>query len=209
MKILAHRGWWTKAEEKNALIAFERAFALGVGIETDLRDHHGEIVISHDPPVDPVPTFKDFLDCRAASGARTPLALNIKSDGLERKLGEMLGAYADLEYFVFDMSLPATLGFRREGMSFFTRQSEFEPEPLLYEDAAGVWLDCFEREWYDDALLGGHLAAGKQLCLVSPELHGREHQAFWHRLKATGFAGNPQLMLCTDYPQQALEFFHG
>jgi len=209
MKVLAHRGWWQTAEEKNSLSAFERSFALGVGVETDLRDHQGQIVIAHDLPLDPELTLEDFLDCYTASGTKAPLALNIKADGLEKELQRVLQGYGELDYFVFDMSLPATLGYRRAGMPFFARQSEYEPEPLLYEDAAGIWLDCFEREWYEESLLAEHLLAGKRLCLVSPELHGRDYQAFWTQLKGMHVIDNSQLMLCTDYPQQALEFFYG
>ena len=46
IKILAHRGFWKEETEKNTKIAFERAFNSGFGIETDLRDIKGEIVIS-------------------------------------------------------------------------------------------------------------------------------------------------------------------
>ena len=51
VEILAHRGFWKKESEKNTQIAFERAFDKGFGIETDLRDIKGEIVISHNMPV--------------------------------------------------------------------------------------------------------------------------------------------------------------
>lgn len=50
IKILAHRGFWKEETEKNTKIAFERAFNSGFGIETDLRDIKGEIVISHNMP---------------------------------------------------------------------------------------------------------------------------------------------------------------
>ena len=50
MKILAHRGFWADEEEKNTLSAFGKAFDSGFGIETDIRDRNGELVISHNPP---------------------------------------------------------------------------------------------------------------------------------------------------------------
>ncbi len=209
MRVLAHRGWWSTTEEKNSLGAFERAFKLGVGVETDLRDHNGRIVIAHDLPVSEEISLEDFLACYSAADRRLPLALNIKADGLEKELQQVLQTCPGLEYFVFDMSLPATLGYRQAKMPFFTRQSEYEPDPLLYESASGVWVDCFEHDWYEEQLLAEHLANGKQLCLVSPELHGRDYLSFWALLKRMKFIDNPQLLLCSDYPQQALEFFHG
>ena len=49
--IIAHRGYWKNENEKNKKAAFERAFDCGFGVETDLRDIKGEIVISHNMPL--------------------------------------------------------------------------------------------------------------------------------------------------------------
>ena len=38
MRILAHRGFWNSKEERNSIVAFEKAFQNGFGIETDIRD---------------------------------------------------------------------------------------------------------------------------------------------------------------------------
>ena len=64
MELLAHRGLWQEPAEKNSRIAFERAFQAGFGVETDLRDHGGTVVISHDPPgttAEPELAFEQFL----------------------------------------------------------------------------------------------------------------------------------------------------
>lgn len=47
MFIIAHRGLWKHPAERNTLTAFENAFKTGFGIETDIRDCLGKIVISH------------------------------------------------------------------------------------------------------------------------------------------------------------------
>ena len=50
IEILAHRGCWdTKMVKGNTLEAFKLAWNLGYGIETDVRDVGGEVVIEHDP----------------------------------------------------------------------------------------------------------------------------------------------------------------
>ena len=49
--ILAHRGLWFCEEEKNSSNALFKALDLGFGIETDVRDLCGELIISHDPPM--------------------------------------------------------------------------------------------------------------------------------------------------------------
>ena len=61
MQFISHRGFWLKPEEQNTGIAFTRALKAGFGIETDLRDHQGNIVISHDMPREGVMTFDYFL----------------------------------------------------------------------------------------------------------------------------------------------------
>ncbi|HEF1316515.1 TPA: hypothetical protein R8R34_001765, partial [Campylobacter jejuni] len=48
MKILSHRGYWKNKQEKNSIAAFDRSFLNLYGLETDLRDVGGGIVVSHD-----------------------------------------------------------------------------------------------------------------------------------------------------------------
>jgi hypothetical protein len=103
------------------------------------------------------------------------------------------------------MSIPDTLSYKKSCIRYFTRQSEYEPTPALYEQASGVWLDCFQEDWVGDSHIVQHFQAGKQVCLVSPELHRREHQPFWNRLAHMPSATSENLFLCTDYPEKARE----
>ena len=48
-KILAHRGLWNEDVLPNSAQALTNAWEQGFGVETDLRDFQGQIVISHDP----------------------------------------------------------------------------------------------------------------------------------------------------------------
>ena len=52
IKILSHRGYWKKVEEKNTIQAFENSFSHGFGLETDIRDLNGKLVVSHDIPIE-------------------------------------------------------------------------------------------------------------------------------------------------------------
>lgn len=209
MQIISHRGYWKSAEEKNQHTAFERSFSAGFGLETDIRDRNGSLVVCHDLPVHGCASVEDLFRLYHKAGTPLPLALNIKADGLQVKLKELVGRYGIRNYFVFDMSVPDTLGYLREGVPFFTRQSEFEAIPPLYEPAAGVWVDCFQRDWYTEAEIAGHLAAAKKVCLVSPELHGRNHLPLWQRLLGYSAILSGDLLLCTDYPEEARRFFYG
>jgi glycerophosphoryl diester phosphodiesterase len=209
MQILSHRGYWTTAGERNTEVAFERSFARGFGTETDVRDWNGSLVISHDPPTGRPLLLEVLLDQYQRSGGGAPLALNIKADGLCDRLQSSLAEHGISNYFVFDMSVPDALQYVRRRVPFFTRQSEYEVQPSFYGDAAGVWMDCFEREWMDAAQMERHTDAGKTVCLVSPELHGRAHLPFWNCLVAWGMHRADRLMLCTDYPEAAKEYFDG
>ena len=53
----------------------------------------------------------------------------------------------------------------------------------------------------------GHVDAGKRCCVVSPELHGREHRAVWDLLRASDVVESDLVMICTDLPEDAREVF--
>ena len=207
MKIISHRGYWHTIPEKNSMAAFELSFALGFGIETDVRDFDGRPVISHDLASVECPSLEAMLELHKRINPSLPLALNIKADGLQDSLSVLLARYQVENYFVFDMSIPDTLAYRKAGIRYFTRESEYEPTPALYDQASGVWMDCFLDDWIADSHISRHLQAGKQVCLVSPELHRREHQPFWDRLVQMPSAASENLILCTDYPEKAREQF--
>lgn len=207
MKILSHRGYWKTAAEKNTLQAFDRSFSLGLGTETDLRDLHGQLVISHDPAGEPSLGADAFFQAYTRHALDQPLALNIKADGLQGLLAAALSKHDIQDYFVFDMSIPDMLGYIRAGLRVFSRQSEYEPVPALYEHASGVWIDCFETEWVTEKTLAGHLAARKQVCIVSPELHKRPYQDYWEKLSKMSVSSDSNIMLCTDFPEEAQRVF--
>lgn len=209
MIVLSHRGCWKGAEEKNSLAAFRRSFSLGFGTETDFRDALGKLVVAHDPPGAGALPADDFFALYAELGQGLPLALNVKADGLQTLLKEALERFGIARYFVFDMSVPDALACVRQGLKIFTRQSELEPSPNLYQEAEGVWMDCFFSDWIQEKDFDAHLQAGKQVCLVSPELQRRPQGPFWERLRKSRVAQSDRLLLCTDFPEEARDFFHG
>lgn len=209
MQILSHRGLWTHPDEKNSLAAFERSLSAGFGIETDFRDLGREIVISHDPPdAGAIRAAEFFALYRRHQQPGLPLALNIKADGLQGMLKPMLAEYGISNYFVFDMSIPDTLNWARANVPYFARQSDHEPEPVCYGGAAGIWLDEFDRHWIDEEVIRRHISCGKQVCVVSPELHGRPHLPVWEEYRTfQSLIAHRGLILCTDFPEQAHAFF--
>lgn len=205
MRILSHRGYWIAAGEKNTPAAFARSAEAGFGTETDVRDRNGRLVISHDPASEDSLEIDQML--AAFRSKRLPLAINIKADGLSGLLLEKMSG-CDIEWFAFDMSGPELHRYLAAGLPCYTRQSDIEPEPICYERCLGVWLDSFAGpEWFDASVISAHLDAGKRVCVVSSELHGRSHAPLWRMLKESGVSNRDGLDLCTDIPEDAQSFF--
>lgn len=209
MLILSHRGYWNQAEEKNKPPAFHRSFALGFGTELDVRDYCGKLVISHDIADSTCLEFDRFLEIYCEHDKGLYIAINIKADGLHSQLSSFLKKYSIENYFVFDMSVPDALGYLNYKIKTFTRQSEFEEVPSFYEQADGVWMDEFNGHWITALEVNRHLENGKKVCIVSPELHRRDHLAVWRDYKGLAKAVSAEkLMLCTDLPEEAKEYFN-
>ena len=216
MIVLAHRGLWRREDEKNTLGALREALTQGFGVETDLRDQSGRVVISHDPPVGNTATLEQFLDVYLETRSHQIMALNVKSDGLQQIVKKALGDrhISTDRYFMFDMAIPDALGYFQAGMPCFTRESEVEPIPAYINQATGVWLDCFFRDWIDRGTIAKHCDAGRRVALVSPELHGRDKTVAWERWRDIAEDLRKQgrghlLMICTDYPVEARAYFDG
>jgi hypothetical protein len=207
MKIISHRGYWKTIDEKNTEKAFERSFSLDFGTETDIRDFIGDLVISHDVANSASISVNNFFEMFNSYNPDIPLALNIKADGLQGPLKKWIKQYQIKNYFTFDMSIPDTLGYIKESINFFSRQSEYELEPAFYGECKGIWLDCFEGIWYTKDLILNHISNNKLVALVSPELHNRNSLELWIFLKQNKIDKLEGIILCTDFPEDANTFF--
>ena len=211
MQILSHRGYWKTAEEKNTRIAFERSFELGFGTETDLRDVCGKIVISHDMPKGDEITFEEVL--QIMDGRNLPLALNIKADGQADEILRLLAKYNHTNYFTFDMSIPDLVVQVKKGVNAFSGMSDINRNAPLFEKVSGIWLDAFNEEWYNENDIFELLAQNKKVCIVSSDLHKRDTAKQWEMLKNSEIATDKNIgdniMLCTDKPEEAKEYFYG
>ncbi len=207
MKILAHRGYWNDVTPKNSVKSIASALDHEYGVESDVRDFQGELIISHDIANGNCPKLDHILKLFELHQDQLCFAINIKADGMAKLLSEYLNSRHITNYFTFDMSVPQMLEYEHENLKFFTRQSEIEQEPVLYEKAAGVWIDSFySDQWITEKLLNDHIENGKEVCIVSPDLHGRNHLIFWDKLKSFSIDFN-KLLLCTDLPDGAKYIF--
>lgn len=193
MELLCHRGLWTRPADQNTMGAFHAAWRRGWGVETDLRDRDGDVVVSHDPARSGALELRHLLDEYVLHGGGTRLALNVKADGLAPAVAAELSRRGISNAFVFDMSVPDQLCWQQAGVDTWTRWSDVETTPVLLERSGGVWLDAFRDDdwWSLDAVVA--MARERSVCIVSPELHRRPHEPVWRRL-----AGLDGLLLCTD-----------
>lgn len=207
MKIIAHRGLWNERKEGNTLESFKKAFEYGYGIETDVRDHHGKLVVSHDVAADPALEFEEVLKLYVGMDCRSEIAVNIKADGLQQFLKDVLKQYHIQNYFVFDMSVPEQVVYHQQDFRVFTRMSEWETIPVLIDKAQGIWMDEWENAWIQPDIIRKYRNMDKQISIISPEIHGRDAAPLWKELRQ--FTDDEAVILCTDIPLKAEEYFNG
>jgi hypothetical protein len=163
MRLIAHR--------RNTLNELNSTPAQ-YGVEVDIRSYGDRLVIHHDPFVEGEP-FEAWI----AAYRHGTLILNVKEEGLEARLIALMQRFGIEDYFFLDQSFPFLIRYSRLGKHrCAVRVSEFESLQTALTLAGKVdwvWVDCFTHFplSHDDArVLQG---AGFKLCLVSPELQGR------------------------------------
>ena len=233
--ILEHRGRWclssddlfTKTKLHNSKEALFNAIKLGDGVETDIRDYNGQLVIAHDMPsaqsqhLTLEELFIYYKNCNASSC----LALNIKSSGLASALQTLLAKYEITNYFTFDMATPDILDYIKHNIHFYMRDSEIEQidkNNILYKPCSGVWIDqlyadAYHRITYN--MLEAYIQDDKVVAIISPDLSttwGRKDNLYleawkvyldyFKQLKQSGYDLS-KVMLCSDLPLQAKLYF--
>ena len=167
MKLISHR--------RNT-IAQLRETPRHLGVEVDIRSIGSRLVIHHDPYVEGE-SFDDWL----AHYAHGTLILNVKEEGLEQALIDRMAAAGIEDWFFLDQSFPFLIRTSRAGeRRCAVRVSEFETMATALALAGKIdwcWVDCFTRFPLSGEQCRTLQAAGLRLCLVSPELQGRDAEA--------------------------------
>lgn len=203
MNIICHRGYWNADRKQNSIESFQWAIKLSLGIETDIRDCNGKIVISHDVPFNNNLLLTEFLEMCPKS---LFLALNVKADGLSQEVGKIIQSHNYKNYMFFDMSVPDMMGYISQNLNVAMRMSEYEPLiPSLERYSNSIWLDAFHYIWYDEIIIQNLQSKNYKIYIVSEELHGREYHSQWQFFKNLNNTEN--LTLCTDFPEEANQFF--
>tara|TARA_R110000796_G_scaffold77799_6_gene173829 strand:- start:5942 stop:6532 length:591 start_codon:yes stop_codon:yes gene_type:complete len=144
------------------------------GVEIDLRDStDGTVYIAHDPFV----TGENF-ETYLRYYKHGTMILNIKSERIEFKILELLKKYNIPKYFFLDSSFPMIHTLVNTGeRNIALRYSEYEGIDTIQRmqgKVDWVWIDCFTKLPIDHSLFLQFKKMGYSLCLVSPELQGRD-----------------------------------
>jgi glycerophosphoryl diester phosphodiesterase len=209
--ILAHRGLFHSLSDRNSISALKLALDQGFGLETDVRDLNGRVVISHDPPLEGEhPADLAWLLGRVvSSGSTGRIALNVKSDGLRSAISELvhLNQIKRDQLFVFDMSVPDLVSYLGSPISLYTRISEYEKDLPFVNKILGVWVDNFTGVFPQVQQAHQLMNRGLRATIVSPELHNRDHLPLWKEILSSGIHHNKLFELCTDLPKEAASYF--
>lgn len=143
------------------------------GVELDLRDCGKELIIAHNP-FEGGESFEEYLK----HYHHKTMIVNVKSERIEHKILELLEKYNIEDYFFLDSSIPMIYLLSNMGnTNFAVRFSEIEPIELVLamkNRAKWVWVDCFSKLPITKENYKILKDNGFKLCLVSPELQGRE-----------------------------------
>lgn len=142
------------------------------GVEVDIRSIGNDFIIHHEPFVHGE-LFEEWLD----AFEHRLVILNVKEEGLEERLLQLMNQHGIKDFFFLDQSFPFLVKTARTGEKrCAARVSEYESIQTVLSLQGlieWVWVDCFTRFPLkrDDADILRD--AGFKLCLVSPELQAR------------------------------------
>lgn len=160
MQLIAHR--------INTLSALKN-ISSDLGVEVDIRSWGNQLILQHEPFV-----IGDDFSVWLKEYKHRLLVLNIKEEGIESRVKDMVESQGILNYFFLDLSFPFLIKMVNSGEKRVAlRFSEFESIQTvlaLKGKADWVWVDSFSRIplTEDNFKL---LKKDFKIVLASPELH--------------------------------------
>lgn len=141
------------------------------GVEIDIRPYNNRLILNHEP-------FKDGenLETFLQNYNHKLLILNVKSEGIEKNVLDLVNNYNIQDYFFLDITFPFMIKYIKQGWSKMAlRFSEYESIETclaLKGKADWVFVDNFTKlpvENNSFSILKKYF----KLCIVSPELLNR------------------------------------
>ena len=144
------------------------------GVEVDIRSFNNKVIISHEPLLNGI-EFEEWINFYNHNF----LILNIKEEGLEKYVLDILKKYKIRNFFFLDQSFPFLLKTINSGEKRCAiRISEFESIDSAYNLAGKiewVWIDYFNKFPLNHKDFLELKKLGYKICIVSPEIQGKEN----------------------------------
>jgi len=152
------------------------------GIEVDIRGNNNKLIIHHDPF-----TEGEDLSRWIEYFQHGILILNVKEEGLETRLIDLMALHKIENYFFLDQSFPFLIKTARQNESrCAVRVSEYESVETVLSLSGmvdWVWIDYFTKFPLSKTDIDTLQEQGFKLCLVSPELQGYDPQRYIPELR--------------------------
>ncbi len=172
-----------------------------VGLEFDLHAYGDQLVVSHDAFCNGI-KFKEYI----SKVKDRFLAINIKEEGIEERVFDILAKEGCEKFFLFDVSVPQIFRLGKLYSKHFAfRLSQIEQINFKYcrEYADYIWIDTFDGSfWLNKDLILELKNLSFKLCFVSPELHNPplgDSNAFNKKLNTYKSLLDNNDMVCTKY----------
>lgn len=140
------------------------------GVEFDVRSYKKELIVNHEPFKKSLllSNYLKFFDHKFA-------IVNIKEEGIEKKIVNLLNRFKIKNYFLLDVTVPQIYKIikSKKNIPFAIRVSKFEsPQNLKYftKKIKWVWLDTFDGKLPISIKELKIIKKKYKICLVSPEL---------------------------------------
>lgn len=138
------------------------------GVEIDIRPYNNRLILNHEPFVD-----GEDLEAFLQNYYHKLLILNVKSEGIEKNVFDLVNKYNIQDYFFLDITFPFMIKYINQGWSKMAlRYSEYESIEtclVLKGKIEWVFVDNFTRLPLENDSFN-LLKKYFKLCIVSPEL---------------------------------------
>ena len=143
------------------------------GVEVDIRSFKNNLVVQHEPFINGI-LFEEWL----RNYNHKLLILNVKEEGIENKILNLMLKFNIQNFFFLDQSFPFLIKTAKGGETrTAVRVSEFESIDTamnLKGMVDWIWVDFFSKLPLDFNSFTKLKQAGFKVCLVSPELQGHQ-----------------------------------
>lgn len=172
------------------------------GVEIDIRSNSKDLILHHDAFSEKHELFHDWIQFFNHKF----LILNVKEEGLEQYVFDLITEYHIQDFFFLDQSFPFLVKTSNAGESRsalrFSEYESIETVLAMTGKIDWVWIDHFTKFPLDFHHFTQLYEAHFKLCLVSPELQGFSCQT---RLNLIQYLKSNQIRIdavCTKFPNE-------